>query len=247
MIQEVADPVGYRLLSQEQLFARFQTSGSISKHLLVLYSLVIGVRARVIVELGLGQSTGALRAAAVETQGTVYTCDFDKRRFAYALSEQDAHWKLYLEDSASFILKVPQPFDFVMHDAAHHYSVVKRDLEMILPRMRKFGIICIHDTQQPNHSKDMLGAIRDACKGFSVSITNLPFSAGLAIVRVEDSPHPPIEPSTGTLEDGRSETELLEFPTVPAENGLSVTRTRNLFLAAKIRLGHLLRQAGLKS
>ena len=248
MIMEEPKPwTPYRLLSEEEMFSRFRLSGGTSKHLLILYSMVIGVGAKTIVELGLGQTTGVLRTAAMETGGTLYTCDFDRRRFEYALAEQDDHWKLYLEDSASFLAKLPEPFDFVMHDAAHHYLAVKRDLEAIIPRMRKFGIICVHDTQQIDLSRDMLAAVRDATRNFSVSVTNLPFNAGLAIIRVEASSHPPIEFSSGLLPDGRNETDPLEFPTVPAGDNIKLRPGRKIFVAAKIRVGHILRQAGLKS
>lgn len=237
----------YRPLSRDELFARFDLSESSSKHLLVLYSLAVGLNAKVILDLGLGQTTGALRAGALRTGGVVHTCDFDKRRFQHILPEQDEHWKLYLEPSSSFLEKVSEPVDLVMHDGAHDYYNVKRDLEAIIPKMRKFGIVCVHDTQQPDLSQDMLGAIRDATKKFAVSITNLPFSAGMAIIRVETGRYPAIDPSTGMMPDGRIETQLREFPTIPDQGNISVNRGRSLLIAVKIKVGHMLRQAGLKS
>jgi len=215
--------------------------------LLILYSLVIGLQAKVVVDLGLGQTTGALRAAAAQTDATVYTCDFDRRRFEHILSEQDDHWKLCLESSSSFLRKVPEPIDFVMHDGAHDDFNMRQDLETILPKMRKFGIICIHDTQQFELYRDMLAAIRDATSSFSVSITNLPFSAGLAVLRVESGPHPPICPSSGTVRDGTFETVLAEFATVPSDQKIRIPAVHSRFIAAKIKLGHILRQAGLRS
>jgi predicted O-methyltransferase YrrM len=237
----------YRPLSRDQLFSRFELPEGTSKHLLILYSLAIGLKAKVIVDIGLGQTTGALRAAAAHTGATLYTCDFDKRRFEHVLSEQDEQWKLYLEHSSVFLQRVPEPVDLVMHDGAHDYANVKRDLEVILPKMRRFGIICMHDTQQLDLYQDMLAAIRDATKGFEVSITNLPFNSGLAVIRVESSVHPEISPSTGSLPDGTPETKLVAFATIPTNQKLKVSPVRGHFMAAKIRLGHLLRQAGLRS
>lgn len=237
----------YYPLSYEELLQRFSTSSSGSKHLLILYSMVIGLNARVVAEIGLGQTTGALRAAAKVTGATVHTCDYDKRSFQPLLEKQDEHWKLYLESSTSFIAKLPEPLDFVMHDGAHHYQVVKHDLELLIPKMRKFGIICIHDTQETELYRDMLAAIKDAVTGFSVSITNLPFSCGLAILRVESSRHPPISPSTGFLNDGRPDTLLAEFPTDPRQSTMRVSPVISRLMAAKIRVGYILRQAGLRS
>lgn len=237
----------YRRQSREELFSRFDLDNSTSKHLLILYSLVVGLRAKTIVDFGLGETTGALRTAALQTGGIVHTCDFDKRRFQHILSEQDEHWKLYLESSSSFLSKAPEPIDFVMHDGAHDYFNAKRDLVGLIPKMRQFGIICVHDTQQPDLYRDMLAAIRDATSTFSVSVTNLPFSAGMAIIRVESSVHPAITPSGGVLPSGRFDTEPVAFTTAPSGQGISVSPVRGRLLAAKIKLGHILRQAGLRS
>src|SRR5579872_3354689 len=235
-----------RRIPREDLISRFEYPDGTSKHLMTLYSIVIGLNAKVIVELGLGQTTGALRAAAQQTGGIVYTCDADQRRFQPLLGEQDEHWKLHLELSSSFLEKVPEPIDFVMHDGAHDYVNVKRDLEAILPKMRKFGIICVHDTQQVDLHEGMLAAMRDATKNFSVSMTNLPFNAGLGIIRVEASPHPPITPTSGTLPDGRTETLPVAFATAPAGEQIKISAVGSRVEAMRIKVWHILRQLGLK-
>jgi hypothetical protein len=173
---------------------------------------VVGTDAKVILDLGLGRTTGAIRAAAIRTGGTVNTCDFDSRRFQGLLSEQTASWRLFLEPSKSFLDRFEGPIDFVMHDAAHDYEHVRADLMAILPKMRRFGSVCVHDTQQPDLHGDMLGAIHDAVQHHSVSIVNLPFGSGLAIIRIEESAFPSIEPRSGSLSDGRSDTTLVAFP-----------------------------------
>jgi hypothetical protein len=211
----------YYPLTREELFSRFDTSSSGSKHLLILYSLVVGMNAQVIAEIGLGQTTGALRAAAALTGATVHTCDFDKRRYHHLLAQQDAHWKLCLEPSTTFIERLPEPIDLVMHDGAHDYLNVKRDLELLIPKMRRFGMICVHDTQETDLYRDMLAAIKDAVAGFSVSLTNLPFSCGLAMIRVESSRHPPIAPAAGSLGEGRPDTTLAVFPARPCDNSFT--------------------------
>jgi len=244
----MSEPSAYcHPFTREELFYRFDTSSSGSKHLLILYSLVIGINAQVIAEIGLGQTTGALRAAAALTGATVHTCDFDKRRHNHLLAQQDDHWKLYLEPSTSFIEQLHEPIDLVMHDGAHDYLTVRRDLELLIPKMRKFGIVCIHDTQETDLYGDMLAAIKDAVTGFSVSITNLPFSCGLAIIRVESSHHPPIFPAAGSLSDGRPDTTLAAFPANPSDNSFRVSTVRSRLMTAKIKVGHMLRQAGVRS
>lgn len=234
-------------LSREEIFFRFDKTSGSSLHLLVLYSLVIGLNAKIILELGLGQTTGVLRAAAAQTEATVHTCDENQRRFEHLLEEQDDRWRLYLESSRSFLKKVPEPVDLAMHDGAHDYQTVRRDLEQIIPKMRKFGIICVHDTQQTHLYRHMLAAIQDAVKSFSVSVTNLPYGAGLAIIRVESSPHPPILPRTGTLGEGEPETLLAEFPAQPSGDAIRMSQVRTGLGALHLRARHILRQWGLKS
>lgn len=247
MSNEIQNPpiTEHRALSQEALFERFHGTGSSSRHLLTVYSLVIGTNARTIMDIGLGQTTGAIRAAAKRTGGVVYSCDFDKRRYTPLLEEQDEHWKLFLEASGSFIPKVPDPLDFVMHDGAHDYTTVLNDLKAILPKMRKFGIICVHDTQQIDLNKEMLSAIKDSTTDYAVSLVNLPFAAGLAIIRVEESLHPPITPAGGKMPDGRSETGLMEYPMVTISD-VKYSATKGKLAALRSKAGRVLRHTGLK-
>ncbi len=238
-----------RPLSRDDLFDAFELPYSTSKHLLILYSLVVGLRAKVIVDLGLGMTTGAIRGAAQKTGGVVYTCDSDRRRFEELLNQQDEHWRLHLELSETFIPKVPHPIDFVMHDGSHIYQNVRRDLELLLPRMRRFGLICVHDTQQPDLCHDMLGAIRDATAQARVSVTNLPFGAGLAVIRVEESVYPSIDPEATMMNDGRSDTLLTPSAwTYSQDHGpqLSTRSFATRWAHARDRIGHILRQGGIR-
>jgi predicted O-methyltransferase YrrM len=198
--------------TEEQIWEAFHGSGSFSKHLLTVYSLAIGLNAKTIVDLGIGSTTRALRMAAKRMGAKVLSCDMDAERYSYLREQQDENWELFFGASEKFIDGLSGPIDLVVHDAAHDYYQVKLDLERILPKMRTFGLICVHDTQQPDLNQEMLAAIKDATQGHPISMTNLPFSAGLAIIRIEAGDHPPIDPATGLLPDGRTETELLACP-----------------------------------
>jgi len=205
--------------SQTQLFAAFEDASlSTSKHLLTLYSLAVGLNARSIVDLGIGSTTRALRAAALKTGGIVMSCDCDIERFSSLLSQQDEHWRLSLGPSEVFLKSLQEPIDFVVHDAAHDYFQVQLDLALILSKMKRFGLICVHDTQQIDLHSDMLAAIRDATKEYEVSITNLPFNCGLAIIRLENADHTAITPTGLPLPDGR-------FDTTPAALYCSVSNS----------------------
>jgi hypothetical protein len=92
----------------------------------------------------------------------------------------------------------------------------------------------------------MLGAIKDSVASRAVSVTNLPFSCGLAIIRVEESVHPAILPVTNLLPDGRSETLPTPFLANPVSE-VQTPRISGKLRAAKIKVGHILRQLGLKA
>ena len=180
----------------------------------------------------------------------MHTNDFDERRFRPLLNEQDDAWKLYLEPSASFLRRFPGPIDFVMHDGAHDYEHVVADLRSILTKMRRFGLICIHDTQEPDLYSDMLGALRDIASAYPVSLVNLPFASGLAILRVEEGQFPAIQPACAALPDGRPDTQLVPFALHPGSSQVAFRpdhRSLGSWLRArKIDAGHALRQLGLR-
>ena len=192
-----------RPFTPAELWESAHATQGFSKHLLAVYAMAVGLDAQRIVEFGLGNTTRALRLAAGFTGGTLHSCDCDRERFTDLLSRQDETWKLDLSGSDAFLRSIDGPLDLVVHDSAHDYFQVKQDLELILPKMRSFGLVCLHDTQQPELRDDMLSALRDGTHGWDVSLTNLPYSAGLAIIRVEQGNHP-ARPTKGTMPDGRS-------------------------------------------
>lgn len=231
--------------SDAELLECFRGDGSTSKHLLTFYTLAIGLRAKIIVELGIGLSTGALRKAAQETGGTIYSYDHDRRRYAHLLDEQTENWRLELAPTSAVLQGAPEPIDLVVHDGAHDYTNVRHDLETLIPKMRRFGIICVHDTQQPDLWWDMTLAIGHATRGHAVSATTLPFNCGLTLLRVEESRHADVAVCGGALPSGAFDTAPKAF--MPA---IAATARPNLWTRFiqphKIRLGHALRQAGLR-
>jgi len=216
--------------TDEQLIDHFRKGTGFWKHLLVIYSLAIGLKAQCILDLGVGSTTRALRHAAEETGGIVYSCDCDVDRFSSLSEQQDAFWRLFLGSSEKFISGITEPIDLVSHDAAHDYFQVKLDLSLLLPKMRKFGIICVHDTQQCDQAGEILTAIREALEGRKFSLVTLPFNCGLTIIRVEEGIFPEIKPTGTKLDDGRFDTCLSEFPLEFAEKADLKGRTKVYWL-----------------
>src|SRR5207245_633010 len=75
----------------------------------------------------------------------------------------------------------------VLHDGSHEPDQVRDDIVGILPRLKRFGVLLVHDVEQfelgSGMRKALMEGIRDT--GFNVSLTSLPYSDGLAIVRME--------------------------------------------------------------
>jgi hypothetical protein len=203
-----ADSDDFRVdaFSPDALWSAFHSDHSSSKHLLTVYSAAVGLGAQYVAEIGIGATTQALRAAMEVTGGTLYSCDGDRARFESLLDDQDQHWRLFLGPSDEFLRGLEGPIDLLMHDGAHDYHQVRADLELALPKLRTFGLVLIHDTQQPDLAGDMLAAVRDATADSEVSFTNLPYSAGLGVLRLERGRFPAGEMASGRLPDGRSET-----------------------------------------
>lgn len=198
---------------EAEIMEYFHDSSHITaKHLLTIYSIAVGMNAKTMLDLGLGATTRALRLAARRTGGILWSCDCDVKRFSSLLQSQDEQWHLFLGSSEAFIESVEAPFDFVMHDAAHDYYQVKLDLTCILRKMRTFGIICVHDTQQVDLGHELLAAIRDATRSWQVSFVNLPYSGGLGIIRVESGEYPATRPGGIVLADGRPATDPVACP-----------------------------------
>ena len=200
--------------TDEDLFETFRGGGSFSKHLLLLYSFVVGTNARVIADIGIGSTTRALLAAAQHTRGRVYSCDYDKRRYSrlLAIYEKSKRWRLSLTRSDTFIDSLPAGLDFVSHDGAHDAITVRDDLNRIIPKMKQFGLVTIHDTQHAEFRDELVPVINEMREKYPITTVTLPYNCGLTIIRVEESDYGKIVPS-GLTKGNRVVTEPAPWPT----------------------------------
>jgi hypothetical protein len=201
--------------SRDELWAEFhRPSGSIAKHLLVLYSLAVGLNAQRIVEIGVGSTTRTLRAATRVTGGVLLSCDNDSR-FEALCREADPGFQFHLADSLSFLSKLDGPVDLAVHDGAHDYWGTRRDLEALLPKMRLFSMLCTHDTQHSGYKEEMTRAIADAVKQHDASYIHLPYAYGMTLIRIEGSEWPASE--VAWEGDLRNKTLRIPSPMIPDE------------------------------
>ncbi len=183
LIEENND--GVDILNINELHDIFLSKKSMSKHVLTIYSMVIGINAQNVLDLGYGWSTRAILAALKYTGGRFTTIDFDYPRWQHKLNHSMPKWQFLIGPSRNVLKDCVGPYDFIMHDGAHDYENVRNDLEILIPRMKQFGIICVHDTQFDTLGEQMRAAVTDACKNFNVSSTTLPYCCGFTIIRNE--------------------------------------------------------------
>ena len=207
--------------TQEGLIKAFHDNGSFSKHLLAIYSLAIGCSARMMAEIGIGTSTRALLAAAQTTNGRLYSCSTQPERHEELLNLYPVtkRWRLSLAAPLKFATSLPEPLDFVLHRDATDSNSLEMVLDALLPRMRQFGIIVIHDTQHPHQGRALSEGVRRIASRHEITSVTLPYSGGLTVVRVEESAQPPIVPA-GRFKGSRLITE--PFSTGNRITGMSV-------------------------
>jgi hypothetical protein len=186
----------YAPFTDAELLEAFRSSRPSAPHLLVWYSLIIGVNAQVIVDLGIGNSTRVARTAARVTGGTVYSCDHNSVNFGEYDGYTQDEWHFACLPVQEFLPKIPDPIDVAFHDASHEHDVVYEDLLALFPKMRRYGLICVHDTQHPRYRllEAVSEAIDSAAGQQALSYTTLPYGAGLTILRAETGIEPPITP-----------------------------------------------------
>ncbi len=127
--------------------------GDSDKHLMLLYSLVIGSGAKNIIELGVrsGDTTIPLSLGAKETNGFVYSVD--KQESSLLLSEDlQKYNEFFLQDSIKFLnnWNVNKKIDIILIDDWHSYDHVKKELEILDRLVSPSSIILLHDLMQSN-------------------------------------------------------------------------------------------------
>ncbi len=129
------------------------TITDIHQHLAMLYALVVSLKAKVVIELGVrgGESTVALLEGVGATEGRLISVDLNPcestRRIVqdYNLSER---WTFTQSDDLEFGRNWDrsQFVDLVFIDTSHLYEHTKKEIEVFEPLVRPGGILAFHDT-----------------------------------------------------------------------------------------------------
>lgn len=183
-----ADLRDHTFITDELLLRWFGETYSTSKHLLTLYSMARGLRARSILEIGFGRSTFVLARAANENGGRLTTCD--NRDFRYLLSEEErtvTDYKLGLSDlvwNDTDLSKTGLDMAFLDYFSSEAVSshFVRAELKRCLALLKTNGIVAIHDTSVENYSVGK--TVRSICRwNQRLEFTVLPYCYGLGIIR----------------------------------------------------------------
>ena len=164
------------------------SSSGFSRHYLTLYSIVLGLETKNAFEFGSGFSSKVILEALKETGGKLTTNDArsikETGNDPRDLEENKDRWT-YLQSSSKEALEKmkSEVFDFVLHDGSHEWKVVKKDLQTIIPRMKKDGIILVHDTAHTNFKLNM--AVKMALFWYKHEKVTLPYGYGLTIIRIK--------------------------------------------------------------
>jgi len=164
---------------------------STSKHLLTLYSIAHGLRARRIVEVGFGRSTFMLARAAHENGGTLESCDLQD--FTALLSQTERRVvRSHVGDTGTFWPTVDAGVDLAFLDYFSAEGLdpawIAAELGLCLQRLAPGGVIAIHDGFVAKY--ELASVLRQLRRQFGERIEQLtlPFNYGLTLLRRAESP-----------------------------------------------------------
>lgn len=155
-------------------------------HYLLLYSIVYGLETKTAYEFGAGLSTRVILDALEQTDGQLTSCSLKSREAIGQGLASNPRWKHHHMKSSQAVRELgKQKFDFVLHDGSHKGEVVEQDLLAIVPHIKQFGILLVHDTQHSLVGEWMRDGMLKGLKGVEYSMVSLPYGCGLTIVRIE--------------------------------------------------------------
>lgn len=183
-------------------------------HYRFLQAAVFGLAARRTFEFGAGGSTRVF-AEALPPDGVHVSVSGESRDAVSAASGVAAGWPGWVHHhglSEAHRDLVTDDLDLVLHDGSHAADVVAADVEWVWPRVKRFGLLLVHDTQHSYVGAGVREGLRrglDAA-GARFTATTLPWGFGLTVVRRESGGPASVAPAVAKSSSPHS-TELSEF------------------------------------
>lgn len=127
--------------------------GDSDQHVLSLYAIALGRKAKRILELGVrnGDSTRPLLLAASKLEGHLTSVDLQPTNYVPP-SELQSYWTFVQQDAVDFLTNQPgnEPYDLVFIDDWHAYAHVKKELEQLDRLISPRTVVLVHDLMYGN-------------------------------------------------------------------------------------------------
>jgi len=174
---------------QEIVEKHHSNSTGFCRHYMFLYSVILGMEAKNVFEFGSGYSSKTILFALEETGGHLTSCDCRSiqdscsQYFGDEFESMARRWT-YLNKRSSAIKENVEGkiYDVVLHDGSHTWREVANDLKIIVPKIKKGGILMVHDTNHPTE-KFQLDKSIEFIPGNFEKVT-LPYGYGLTLIRI---------------------------------------------------------------
>lgn len=178
------------------------------RHLLTLFSLVVGTGAKRIMELGVrtGNTTLPFICAAMQTGGMVESIDCDPTDFVCP-NDAKMYWKFYQRDALEWLeskVQEKQRYDIIYVDDWHAYDHVKKELELIDKLVDSNSIVLLHDLMYSNAQPDYRSVMDPADDQWA-----------------KGGPYRAVS---------ELDTDIWEWATIPANHGLTILRKKGQVL-----------------
>ncbi|RMG44542.1 MAG: class I SAM-dependent methyltransferase [Acidobacteria bacterium] len=166
------------------------TRSGMAGHILFLVNLTVQIRARHVVEIGLGgaNSACAFLIGLAETGGVLTSIDVERRPEAAAriaaLGGQ-RRWRFIQGTSDEAVREVSrlEPIDILMIDGLHSYNQCRRDYLNYAPLVRPGGYVLFHDSSAIEGVRKFTEELRER----GLEGVNLDYCNGLFVLHKRDS------------------------------------------------------------
>ncbi len=170
-------------ISDKILMKWFNDRYSTSKHLLTLYSIVRGLKAKKILEVGFGRSTPVLARAVHENGGKMVSCDWDD--FSKTLTKKERKVIKFVFGEVGQIWEKDDGYDFAFLDyfskPGKKIPYLMGEIENCIKKIKTNGVIAVHDVFMDNFR--IGNAVKEVCdKRDNIEYSFLPYNYGLGIL-----------------------------------------------------------------
>jgi predicted O-methyltransferase YrrM len=129
-----------------------------SQHQITLFALVLSIRAKNVLELGVrhGSTAIPLLKALEYTQGHLTSVDIVKNDNLNSLKEQYPNWEYVISDALEYVNNIPENkiYDLVFVDDWHDGEHLYKEIMRLEPHLTTSSLLLVHDCMCYNTQPD---------------------------------------------------------------------------------------------